>query len=309
VTAGLISVIVPVFNSQDYIESCLVSIISQQCENSIEIIVVDDGSTDHSVQICSKYPEIKLIQQHNQGPAAARNRGIAAANGAFVAFLDSDDIWPSGKLAQQMAVFKRYPEVGLVFGDCRQFSLEEQETTTYFEKARLDRDFWGSDCLVKQPYDKLLHINFITTGSVLARRQFLEQAGLFDESLRLVEDFDLWLRMALICPFARNAEVALLRRRHSDNISRDELAMSTAALTVLTSHRQQFATQLKIAGVSMNPRIAREYVSLGYLQLTKNQWSNACRSYVQALLEQPSTRHCYYLIKVLLFGWLYQFRS
>ncbi len=304
-----ISVIVPAFNAQAYLAECVSSIRLQAGDYWIEIVVIDDGSTDDTARIAREFPEVTLIQQENKGPAAARNRGIEASSGEMIAFLDSDDVWPPGKLKKQMEVLQRYPEVGLVFGDCRKFWQDGEEHCTFFEKAGMDAAYWGGEYRVERPYEKLLRHNFIPTGSVVARRGCLNKAGLFDESLRLVEDFDMWLRMALHCQFACIPDVALLKRRHADNISRNQVAMRMAAIKVLLKQREHYIAELNSAGIDINPIIAGTYVSLGHLQLDDGYWLPACRSLLRAVRHEPTARHCYYLIRACLFGLLCQRRN
>ena len=126
----LVSVIIPAHNSAAFIEETLDSILAQP-HRPLEILVVDDGSTDLTPQIVSGYaPEVRLIRQPQSGHPAARNTGIRAARGEFLAFLDHDDLWTPFKLALQFAAFYKDPELDLVFGHMQNFfspELSEQE--------------------------------------------------------------------------------------------------------------------------------------------------------------------------------------
>lgn len=115
----MISVIVPTFNSADYLAEALASIAAQTLPAD-EIIVVDDGSTDDTPQVVAAF-DVTYIYQANAGAAAARNRGVAAAHGAILTFLDADDLWQPEKLALQMAVLTHDPTVDMVFGHVEQF--------------------------------------------------------------------------------------------------------------------------------------------------------------------------------------------
>ena len=110
-----VSVIIPAFNAEAHLGKCLSSIASQACDCRIEMIVIDDGSTDDTARIARSFPDVTLIQQQNQGPAAARNRGLEAATGELIAFLDSDDLWPAGKLEEQLRILKCNPDLRRIF--------------------------------------------------------------------------------------------------------------------------------------------------------------------------------------------------
>ena len=105
----LVSIIMPAHNREAYIGEAVESALSQDYEN-VELIVVDDGSTDRTYEILSDFGErIRLFRQHNAGPGAARNRGLDHAGGEFIAFLDSDDVWAPGKLRAQVSHLQRNP--------------------------------------------------------------------------------------------------------------------------------------------------------------------------------------------------------
>jgi glycosyltransferase involved in cell wall biosynthesis len=116
----LVSVIVPVYNGEKFLAEALASVFAQTYR-PLEAIVVDDGSTDHSAEVVRAFPEVRCCVQPHAGLGAARNRGVDEARGAFLAFLDADDLWSPGKLAHQMAVFDAHPEVDIVFGHAQQF--------------------------------------------------------------------------------------------------------------------------------------------------------------------------------------------
>lgn len=234
-----VSVVIPAHNAADYLAECLASVRTQAAGASLEILVVDDGSTDDTSKVAASHADVVLVRlATNRGPSMARNAGIEASSGQFVAFLDADDLWPSGSLAARLEILQRRPEAGLVFGDCRQFDACGPRVETEFEVHALGTNAWGSTDIVPQAYWGLLAQNFITTGSVLVPRSVLDEVGGFCEDLRLVEDLDLWLRIAQRRPIAWCGQVCLLRRRHDHNLSRDAEAMSLAYLTVLQRQRQ-----------------------------------------------------------------------
>ena len=185
-----VSVIVPLYNREDYIVSCLESIVSQERDFPLEILVSDDGSTDHGPDIVRDFGEpVRLIAKPDdcvvQGPGATRNRGIAIASYPFIAFLDSDDLFLPGHLQRLHDVLVRNPDVPLaidqMFGFCndieRRWSMPYPET----EAIRLETFFLN-------PYSVL-------QAAMIRRSQLATMPGPFDESLVMSQDVDLFLRI------------------------------------------------------------------------------------------------------------------
>ena len=130
-----VSVVIPAFNAERHIESCLDSVFGQGSDLALEVIVVDDGSTDGTAARLAEFPQVIRLQQANAGPAAARNAGIGQARGEFVAFLDVDDLWPEGKLRLQIDMLMRHPDAALCFGDCLQFDEAGRWSQSLFESG------------------------------------------------------------------------------------------------------------------------------------------------------------------------------
>lgn len=297
----LVSVVIPAYNAEAYLGDCLRSVRAQTGAFELEIIVIDDASTDGTADLASAQERVLLCRQPvNRGPSSARNDGIGIARGDFVAFIDADDLWPPGKLAAQLAVLQRQPDAALVFGDCRQFDETGPRARTQFEAGRLGASVWGAGEIVPDAYLRLLDDNFITTGSVVARRLALTQAGGFAADLRLVEDLDLWLRIARRHQITWCSKVCLLRRRHDANLSRDPEAMSLAFLEVL---RRQVADDrgapparaLRLAAVA-----AREQLHLADLALQQGQPAAGSRWALRSLKAQPGPRALWRLVRATL---------
>ncbi len=182
-----VSTVITSFNKAPWLGEAIDSALIQDFPHQ-EVIVVDDGSTDNTAAVCRKYGDrIRYIWQENQGCPAAKNTGIRAAHGEFIAILDGDDRWRPGKLTKQVNLLRERPEVGLVFTDRLKF--------------RDDRVTLPSNWLIHTPrrgwvLDDLLQDNFISVSSVVARRRCLFEAGLFNPDQRVASDFDLWLRFA-----------------------------------------------------------------------------------------------------------------
>ncbi len=200
--APLISVILPVWNGERFLEEALATIRAQE-DPRLEVILVDDGSTDGTAAIAAAHPEVQYHRQTNQGPAAARNHGLKLAQGELIAFLDVDDLWPAGKLERQRAKLEEDPALDVVLGRVQYHSLEDA--------LEMPIRFEGADRTTAN-----VHL-----GCGLYRRRAFDRVGGFDASMRCSEDQDWFLR-------AREAslrlkileDVMLIYRLHGGNMTR-----------------------------------------------------------------------------------------
>ena len=280
--SSLISAVIPVYNSADYVGDALESVFAQSYR-PLEVIVVDDGSTDDTAAAVKKFPQVIYVNQENGGPSRARNAGIKLARGEFIAFLDADDLWPQGKLHEQFELFRRHPNAGLVFGDMRIFSAQGQTQPSMFERYDLTENYFGNRETVVDAVDKLMHRNFIPTGTVMARKSALAAAGLFAENRRLAEDWDLWLRMAIRFHIAYAAKVWELKRAHQENVSRDIEAMTVAALDVLEKFTSDNAELLDKRNALARLHLRNGYRNLGYYYLQQIALAKARRALWRSL--------------------------
>lgn len=227
-TPGLVSVIVPVYNRADLVGKTIESILGQTYRN-IEIIAVNDGSTDGSLGVLkeysSRYPgKVVVVDQQNTGQVRARNAGIQQAKGEFIAFLDSDDTWEREKLALQIPLFKA--GVGLVY--C---AIKEVD-----QDSRVIRTVPCENGLRGTIYHELLIKNRMTGGSVVVSRRALARVGLFDEALQAAENWDLWIRIARDFTVDYVSFPLVQYLKHSGNISSNNQLMSQASWTLLQKH-------------------------------------------------------------------------
>lgn len=183
-----VSVVIPAFNAEAYIGEALSSICEQTLRD-VEVLVVDDGSTDNTIREVNRFKhllDLVVLRQANAGPAAARNAGIRRARGRFCAFLDSDDVMLPDRLDAQTRFFSAEPDLGLAHTDLMTF--DERGIIHCTRRA-------FSDPCGGMVIDRLVLDNFITTSTVMAPREKLIEAGLFGEERRVSEDFELWLRI------------------------------------------------------------------------------------------------------------------
>jgi len=187
-TAPLISVITATYNMGQYLNDAIDSVLSQDYQ-SLECIVVDDGSDDNTKNILAQYqedPRVMVICQDNSGQTVAKNRGISAAHGEFLAFCDADNIWLPDKLSRQIKCYNSNPEVGVVYGDIELMNEQGDPLPTPSIKRYSGR-ITG----------KLLADNFVTFNTTLVPRRIIDKVGGFDESLSMAIDYDLWLRISV----------------------------------------------------------------------------------------------------------------
>lgn len=221
-----VTVIIPVYNGGQSIGDAIESALSQTMDD-IEIIVIDDGSTDETASVLAKFEDrITILRQANAGPYVARNAGIARSRGTFVAFLDADDRWLPDKLAAQLTIMETRPEVGLVFCDGRFVDLASRTP-----RGRL---FEANPPAEGDAFDQLLEQNFIPNSAVLVRRTILEQTGPF-RTLRLAADWHKWLQIAMRSRIAYVDHVALEFGLHSENISSNPLTMAESQVELFAS--------------------------------------------------------------------------
>ena len=206
----LVSVVIPVYNSEQYITECIDSALTQTYQN-IEIIIVDDGSTDNTVNIISEYNNelIKLFHQKNAGSGAARNHGIEQASGTWIAFLDADDIWLPDKLQKQLE-------------HCS--DLDWSHTDLYLHGDVYPRHTKTTELTPKHSgfiLKNLLVENSIGTSSVIIKKEILQKLGAFNTDLRALQDWDLWLRVAAENQICYVDEPLVYYRVHSSSVSRN----------------------------------------------------------------------------------------
>lgn len=226
----LVSVVIPAFNAQDSIGETLDSILAQTYKN-LEIIVVDDGSTDQTAAIVRSYkPRVLYHYRSNSGGSAVpRNDGIARSAGELLCFFDADDILVSDRIAHQVEFMGRYPQVGLVFCDYRNFNEKGPDLNSHFQNCPL---LWSRlrgrrELIVENPCELLVQENFGIAGSFLMRRDILKFAAGFEPTLRACEDFHFYFRLARHSQVGVINEVGMMRRLHASNMSGSLLRMES----------------------------------------------------------------------------------
>lgn len=227
----LVTVIVPAYNASDYIAETLESILAQTYEN-LEVIVVDDGSTDNTAEIVKSYTSgITYIHQENSGSCAApRNNGLQHAKGEFVTFFDADDIMLPDKIAHQVNDLLDHPEAVICISNYRNFT-QTQHSADHFSNCPALADYLnevkGTTFTLTSLACRsiLIDENFTIASSPLFRTQTVKSLGGFKQSLRACEDFHLIYRVAMEGDVVVNATVGFERRLHDLNMSSDNERM------------------------------------------------------------------------------------
>ncbi len=216
-TNVLVSVVIPCYDREKYIEAAIDSVLAQEY-HPLEIIIVDDGSRDSSIEIIERFGSaVTLIRQENAGAAAARNTGVRNSLGTFLSFLDSDDLWTDDKLAKQLDVMTRQPEIDLAFAHAEEFiSPELADDVANTIRCR----------------EGVMPARLPST--ILIRREAFLKVGFFDETLTIGEGID-WVARAndagirsVVLP-----DVLLRRRLHETNIGRTKKGMRQDYVRVL----------------------------------------------------------------------------
>ncbi len=216
-----VSVIIPAYNRAGFLREALESVRRQtyflrEEGRSCEVLVVDDGSTDGTAAVAASWPgSVRLIQQEHRGVSAARNRGLASADGKFIAFLDSDDLWDPRKLEIQTAYLRTHPKAVL--------SLTEEiwiRRGVRVNPRRIHRKYSG------WVFERFLPLCLLSLSSALFRREVFEEIGVFDEDLPVCEDYDLGLRLAARYPVHLHPEPLTIKRGgHPDQLSHSTWGM------------------------------------------------------------------------------------
>lgn len=213
-----VSVVIPAYNAMNYLPETVESVL-RQTFTDFEVLIIDDGSSDHIVQWASQIADhrVRLISQENQGVSVARNTGITQAQGEYIAFLDADDLWEPTKLEKQVRCLDNNPAVGLVH-TWMLLVDDQSQSTGRVMKSNAEGEVWN----------QLIARNIIACPSVIVRRCCFETVGVFDINLRSIEDWDMWLRIASRYPFALIKEPLAYYRQLPGSISKNCQVMEQA---------------------------------------------------------------------------------
>jgi len=288
-----VSVIIPTYNCAKYLSEAIQSVLNQTYQD-FEIIVVDDGSTDETKQILNPYIEknlIRYVYQNNQGPGAARNKGIEYAKGRYIAFLDADDILFEGSFQKRINFLKRYPEIEVVFSDYMiKLNPQEEPKPVLREKGILD---FFNNCIEFSNEKEFIFTNEfyyqyflfsplpISTITVMARQETIRKTGLFRTDIKIGEDVDYWLRLIYGKKVGYINEELALYHHYSSGLSKDK---ENSDLDGVRLCRDLYCkTKDKRFKYILRKRLAKIYFSLGHYYKSKNNFSKARQCFLDGL--------------------------
>jgi glycosyltransferase involved in cell wall biosynthesis len=284
-----VSVIIPTYNRAHLIGRAIESVLNQTYQD-FELIIVDDASTDNTEYLIKEFQQKdKRISyskhDRNKGGSAARNTGIKTSKGQYIAFQDSDDEWLPGKLEKQMEILeKASQEVGVIY--------------TAFWRVKGDKkQYIPSEKVLKKEGDihnELLKGNFITTQSIVVRKDCLEKVGYFDENLPRLQDWELVLRLSEKYIFKFIDEPLLSSYYNDESISADNNALINALEIILTKHHSYFIQHKKI--------LAIHYFKLGINLCINSNFEKGKQYLLKALKYNPIKLRYFIILIVSMFG-------
>ena len=260
----LVSVVIPCYNQARFLGEAIESVLTQTYPR-VEIIVVDDGSTDHTANVAALYPAVRYVHQANQGLAAARNTGLRASLGHILIFLDADDRLTPETAEHGVHHLLNSPESALVSGRYR-----------YIKEDGTILNEYSQEPTAPDPYAAFLRGNYVGMhGTVAYRRSALEAEGGFNTALRACEDYDLYLRLARRYPISMHNHLVAEYRQHGNNMSRDTRLMLKTILTVLHSNRQYARTNAGYrAAYHAGITAWREHYSREFFEQIRRHWTD-----------------------------------
>ncbi len=276
-----ISVIIPSYNAARFVSEAVSSALCQTLP-PLEVIVVDDGSTDDTEAVVRSFGErVRCIRQPNGGPAVARNRGIRESRGELIAFLDADDVWLPEKLEKQWRCLQNHQTAGLVHSNYFFWDAETGGTTQAHPE--------GAERSGRR-YAEIFIWNRLVPSATMIKRECLDRVGLFDESIRAAstEDFDLFLRIARHYEFAYLPECLTRYRSHPGSASKNRLSLLTNDIQVLRKALRDDPELARLVGRrNVATRLYDSLFAVGYLHHDAHRQSEARRYLGQAVVLRP----------------------
>lgn len=276
----LVSVVIPAYNAARFVGQAVRSALDQTYGNR-EVIVVDDGSTDDTKAVLSQFAgQVRYLYQENGGTSAARNTGIRAAQGAFICFLDADDLWASNKLELQAAFLLEHRDIGLVSGRHENFRDGGAPHTPFVATQDPARSA-ARTFPCPAAFLELIRSNFIPVNTVMVRKECFEKVGLFDLNLMVAEDWDMWIRISAHFSIASLPWVMAKRRLHDSNMSSDPERMAYSRIKIVEKNRSLLPGLAPAA--AWNKVLAGCHLQAGCTALVKNRPAEARQMALRSL--------------------------
>ncbi len=277
-----VSVIMPTFNSENCLPAAIESVLGQTYK-SLELIVVDDGSTDQTREVVCRYgDQVRYIRQDNAGPSKTRNNGIRATDSELIAFLDSDDVWLPGKIQEQINLLEERSDLSVVFCDAELVDEGGRSYGSVWKQRGCYETMLDESQQLARPFATVMFMDCILPSAVLLRRTCLDRAGLFDESLRYVEDKDLWLRIALTSKMGCVPRILMKRLRHGYSHRQVE-AVNESIIFVVKRMERLYPEQIASNHIDTARLLAPTYYQLGRCYLDQDKLPAARRAFLASV--------------------------
>ena len=266
-----VSVIIPVYNAEKFISETIESVIAQTYQDW-EIIAVDDGSTDKTLEILKEHEKklskkLRVITQKNSGVSIARNTGVAAANGEYIAFLDHDDLWMPRKLEKQVKLLDSNRTLGLVYSDSYQIDgAGNLKKDTFFHSTK---PFRGN------VFNELFYINFIPCLTAVVRKEVLDKVGPFNPKYNIAEEYDLFLKIAERWPVDFIEQPLAKYRFHAGSFSKNIDISVYEDFQIIEYWLKKKPHLKKELKYKIKLKKARSYMSLIWYYLRKHEFRKA----------------------------------
>ena len=283
-----VSVIIPVYNSKQFIGQTIDSVFNQEYQD-FEVIIVDDGSCDGTEKVISKYKDrLTYIRKENEGISIARNTGIEQTRGEYIAFIDHDDIWLPEKLREQISLLDNNKEIRICFSDAYIIDEKGRRNGTLFK--------------ISPPYSgmvfrQLLEENFIPVITAVVKKEVFKGTGLFNPRYRIAEDWDFFLRVSKRYPVAFINRPLAEYRIHAGSFSRQRDIMLTEAISIMNKYTGSLD---KTTARTVEMRKRKFQFNLGVIYLQEGMRNKARDFFLAKVREEPFS-FCFYLGLVVTF--------
>ncbi len=297
-----VSVIIPTYNRASMVGDAIESVLKQDLDD-IEIIVVDDGSKDETERVVRRYlqsrgDKVRYLKQENKGVAAARNKGIDAARGEYIAFLDSDDTWMTTTLGEKIAYLDKNPQIGMAFCNGIEKTAAGAERKITETLLRHREKVMAND--LERAFEMLMESNFIGVSGVMVRKRCLEDVGAFDEALPSVEDFELWLRITVKHKVHYFHECLYWRRLQSDNLTADRTLYYHCKSYVFEKIETINPSYFNAHKKDLTARISRYHFEAGYLLFDKYDFKKSRAHFIKSVTTRFNLKSLVYWTITLL---------
>lgn len=282
----LVSVIIPAYNAEKYVLEAIRSVLDQDYA-SIEILLVDDGSTDNTAALVEREaPQVRIIRQDNAGTAAAKNTGLSHASGELICFLDADDGWFPGKLTAQANYLQQHPEVGLVYHSWLIWNghppKPQQPNILKADEIDPEQSGWI--------YHKLLLDCMVSTPTVMIRRHIAEKIGFFETSLTNGEDYNYWLRVSRRCEIHKLTGVYSFYRQVANSLTNTPKPKNFEYLVIQQAIEKWGGASQdggSLTTKQINRRLAELAFGFGYIHYHRGSAKLARQAFLGAIRHDP----------------------